>query len=810
MKDKVTVAAEKDDKGGLSIKDFFLACGARWVWFLISIVVICSVAAFYVMRQQPKYLRTEQVLIKDQDSGGSTDAIASAFASMGLGSTNSNVYNELITLQSPSLMTQVVQNLDLCNTYVLRGFPHGTTLYRSTLPFKVSFPDISDEITCGLRVELNPDGSGRIFKMYRYNGGKKEKFSESIDLAPGFKEVKTPIGRIVFEPNPEYTGGRYEDSEVIMIGHSSLATAVENYTKQLKADLTDRDAEVIDLSIKDVNVQRANDILTTVIQVYNQDWMDDKNKMAIATNAFIDERLRLIQQELGIVDSEIFEFKEKTQIPDLEKAAIIKMETSSKLEEDILKTSNELSMSKFVRDYVVNPKNLNNVIPVNTGMGNVPLEGQIADYNSLLLLRNNLVAGSSEANPLVKDYDAQLKGRREAIVQGINTQIGTLEKVMGNLQGAKGSIKSELSSAPKQAKYLLSIERQQKVKESLYLYLLQKKEENELSQTFTATNTRIITPPYGPQRPVAPKTMLIMAIAFLISVILPGGLIYMQEAGNTKVRSRKDLERMSTPFAGEIPYVGKRIRFAWIKNLIKNANKKRGVKKLEELPIIVQPGSRDVINESFRIVRGNIDYMLQHDSASNILMVTSFNAGSGKSFITYNLAASFAIKGKKVLVIDCDLRHGSTSQFVGMPSYGLSQYLATTTENMDPLIVDDINHPNLAVIPIGHRPPNPAELLDNGRIGPLLKEMSRRYDYVFLDCPPLDVVVDTQILEKYIGTTLFVIRAGLLEQTAVAEIDEFYKGHRFPRMCVLLNGTEGRHSHSYHYGSSYYTSEYIS
>lgn len=805
MKKKLITTPEETEHGGLTIKDFLAACGARWIWFLVSIIGICALAAFYVMRQQPKYLRTEQVLIKDQDSGGSTDAIASAFASMGLGSSNSNVYNELITLQSPALMSQVVEKLELQDNYILKGFPHGTTLYRTTLPFKVSFPDLPENYSCGMRIEVNPDGSARLYKFYQYGKHGKEKFPGSIDLAPGFKTVKTPLGRVIFTPNPEFTGDDFDDTEIIMVSHQSKASAVENYTKQLKADLTDRDADVIDLSIKDVNIARAEDVLSTIIEVYNQDWMDDKNKMAVATNAFIDERLRLIQQELGDVDSELFQYKERTLVPDLEQAAKINMATSASLDEEALKTNNELSMAKYVRDYVVNPNNLKNVIPVNTGMGNVPLENQISEYNSLLLLRNNLAEGSSESNPIVKDYDAQLKGRREAIVQGINTQIGTLEKVMKNLQGAKGTLKNDLASVPKQAKYLLSIERQQTVKESLYLYLLQKKEENELSQTFTANNTRIITPPYGPLKPVAPKKMLIMAIAFLLSVILPGGIIYMQEAGNTKVRSRKDLERMSTPFAGEIPYVGKKIKFAWLKNLFRNKRKSR--RQLETLPVMVQPGSRDIINESFRIVRGNIDYMLQHDESSNILMITSFNAGSGKSFITYNLAASFAIKGKSVLVIDCDLRHGSASQFVGMPSHGLSQYLSGATDDYRQLIVKDKNQANLSVMPIGHRPPNPAELLDNGRIGTMLQEVSKEYDYVFLDCPPLDVVVDTQILEKYIGTTLFVIRAGLLDQTAVDEIDGFYKNHRFRRMCILLNGTEGRYSHSRQYGSSYYTSD---
>ena len=808
MKEKETTTEEQERS--ITLNDFLQACLSKTVWFVVSVVLICALAAFYVMRQQPRYLRTEQVLIKDQDSGSGIDAVASAFSSMGLGSSNTNVYNELITLQSPALITQVVLRLNLTDNYLLKDFPHPVTLYRSTLPYLVAFPNLDPEKPVGFKMTIDPEAQNvRIYKMWSMEAGKKVKYHQEYELPISVLnggKVKTPVGMMTINPNPEYAGEALTEPATITMFHNSLHGAVEHYTKQLKADLTDRDAQVIDLSVKDVNVQRAEDFLRTIVEVYNQDWIDDNNKMAIATSNFIDERLKLIEQELGDVDSDITQFKSQTLVPDLETAVKINMQSGAELTQEMLKNSNELSMARYVKEYVVNPAHAKDVIPVNTGTGNPSLEGQIANYNNLLLLRNNLANGSSDTNPLVRDYDAQLKGMREAIVQGINTQIGTLEKVERNLQHAQGNLKGDLASGPKQAKYLLSIERQQKVKESLYLYLLQKREENELSQTFTANNTRIITPPYGPAAPVSPKTKLIMCLAFIISLLIPGGLIYLQEAHNTKVRSRRDLEKMSTPFAGEIPFAGPKVKFAKIKKIFRSKKGKK--RELETLPVQVQAGSRDILNESFRIVRSNIDYMLQHDDASNVMMVTSLNAGSGKSFITANLAASFAIKGKRVLIIDCDLRHGSSSQFVGMPSSGLSQYLSGATDEWRPQLVHSKEVKGLDVLPIGHRPPNPAELLENGRIGTLLKEADKEYDYVLLDCPPLDVVVDTQIIEKYVGTTVFVIRAGLLEQSAVTEIDGFYKNHRFRRMCILLNGTEGKNSHLGAYGSSYYSSDF--
>ena len=402
------------------------------------------------------------------------------------------------------------------------------------------------------------------------------------------------------------------------------------------------------------------------------------------------------------------------------------------------------------------------------------------------------------------DYDAQLKGLHQAIYEAVSGQVAALNTSLKNLEGAKGTAKGQLTSGPTQALHLLSLERDQKVMQSLYIYLLQKREENEISQTYNADKVRIITPPTGSLRPVSPKKGMIMMISFLLGLCIPGAALYMAEASNTKVRSRKDLEKMSTPFAGEIPYVGK--RGSKIKKALASLtkNKKGGRKKLETVDMVVKEGSRDALSESIRIVRGNIDFMLHKDKTCNVIMVTSFNPGSGKSFISFNLSASFALKGKRVLVIDGDLRHGSVSQFVGMPSKGISNYLTGNTDDWKGLVKAVPGQEGMYVLPIGHRPPNPAELLDNDRLGVLLDEARKEYDYVLVDCPPVDVVVDTQIVERYVDRTIFIVRAGLLEKHAVAEIDELYHNKRFKQMSIVLNATDSRHSRSHSYGTSGY------
>ena len=792
------IRSAADDQ--FSFKDYMDQCLAKWKWFVASVVVICCIGMLYILRQQPEYSRSMQVLIKDQDMGGGAD-ISSAFSSMGLVASNTNVNNEMIALLSPAVMYEVAQRLNLDVNYVEKGTFHGTTLYGKTAPYIVNFPDLKTEQGGSFRITIRPDGSALMERFAIGTAEGVEKFDTQIELKPGFQAVKTPLGKVTFTPNPVYTGGKLEEPLIMYVGRSGMQSTVENYLSKVKGDLTDKDADVIDLSIRDVSIERAVDVLNNIVAVYNEIWVNDKNQIAVATSSFIDERLKLLQSELGVVDSDISEYKSRTLVPDIQEAAKLNMKSTQDLSDKELELNNQLSMATYVRDYLQNPANRNAVIPVNTGMGSNQLEVQITTYNNILLARNNLAASSSANNPLVRDYDTQLVGMREAIDRAVNAQVVALNKNLRNLGGAKGELREQLSSAPSQAKHLLGIERQQKVKEELYLFLLQKREENELSQTFTAYNTRIITPPYGSLRPVAPKTMLIMLIAFLAGLAIPAMIIYIRESTNTKIRSRKDIERMTTPFVGEIPFVGR-------KRFMSRFRKKTAVKKkgqLEEVKLAVRPGSRDVASEAFKVIRGNIDFMIKNDENSNVIMLTSFNPGSGKSYISFNLAASFVMKGKKVLVIDCDLRHGSTSQFVGMPSQGLSNYLIGTTDNWRSMLRPGKDLDGLAVMPIGHRPPNPSELLDNGRLGELLKEATREYDYVFLDCPPVDIVVDTQIIEKYVDRTIFVIRAGLLEKDAVPEIDMLYKHKRFKQMCILLNGTEGISSrYGYYNGSGYY------
>lgn len=777
-----------------SIKEFIQVCISKWYWILLSLIVCIGVGVLYILRQQPEYERSEEILIKDQDSGGGIGDIASAFSSFGLVSSNTSVYNELISLRSPAVMYEVAQRLRLDMNYNKRGGFHPVTLYGETLPVIVTMQDIAEQGAASFRMELNPDGSARLWKFVRSTVDGKEKLEGEVVLAKDKDSVQTPIGVVNIAPNPKYNGEPMDESVEIDVSKIPMQTTIELYGEKLNGDLVDQDADVIGLSIKDVSVQRAVDILNMVLVVYNENWIEDKNKMAVATSSFINERLRLIQQELGDVDANIAEYSSKIGTPSLVTSAEMSMEKEALLGQNVLELDNQLALAQYMKEFLDDNANRFNVIPVNVGIDNLAVEKDITTYNTLLLARNNLVNNSSEKNPIVEDYDSQLNGMRESISKSISTQIASLQKLVRKVNAEKSKVGGQIAGTSVKALPLLSEERQQKVKEGLYLFLLQKREENELSQKFTADNTRIITPPMGSLKPVAPRKKLILAIAFVLGLGLPLVWIYLSEAGNTKVRGKKDLDGVRIPFAGEIPQVGKKQKLKIDTNI--------KPRKDEKPPLaVVEEGKRDVVNEAFRVIRGNIDFMKGKDLNCQVIMFTSFNPGSGKSFISYNLGQSFALKKKRVLLIDCDLRHASSSMYVGMPSKGLTDYLTDHIDDWRSLVVKSPGNPLLSVMPVGKMPPNPAELLENGRLADLLVEARGEYDYILLDCPPVNIVVDTQIVGQYADRTLFVVRAGLLERSALKELDEFYEDKKFKNMSLILNGTEAVHSRYYTYGN---------
>ncbi|MDE5871917.1 MAG: polysaccharide biosynthesis tyrosine autokinase, partial [Muribaculaceae bacterium] len=452
----------------------------------------------------------------------------------------------------------------------------------------------------------------------------------------------------------------------------------------------------------------------------------------------------------------------------------------------LLTLNNNLQLARYLKDFIEKNDNPSKTLPSNLGMQNQVLDAQIASHNTMVQNRNAMVNASSEENPLVQSLDSQIEDSRNTILASLDNQIKMISQEIAAVNKEKLSFEKNLSSNPEQARYLLSVERQQKVKESLYLYLLQKKEENQLNQAFTPYNTRIIARPNGDSEPSSPNPVSVLMLAFIMGIAIPVGTIYVREVSNTKVRDKNDLKGLSIPFLGEIPKVNTR----------KYDDK--------DHMVVVNPGNRNVVNEAYRVVRTNLNFMLDGEVKCPVVMLTSFNPGSGKSFIAVNLAMSLAIRGKKVLVIDGDMRRNSSSAFVGNPDAGLAQCLLGKAQ-VSQAIVRGRLHENLDVLPGGKTPPNPTELLENGRLAPIIEQLRQDYDVIFIDCPPIQMIADGRIFSTVCTNTIFVLRAGLFERGLLSELENVYRSREYRNMCLLLNGTEGSGGYG-HYGAgkSYY------
>ena len=646
--------------------------------------------------------------------------------------------------------------------------------------------------SAGFTLKIQPDGTLYLSDFIRNGTDLDEKDVKGSLL----DSITTPLGKIIIHTTPNYVKG---EAYTLYVGKSSLYNAVNSCSSNLSVSLNSEKASVIDLSFKDNSTQRAEDVLSMLISVYNENWVKDKNQIAVSTSMFINERLGVIERELGNVDEDISSYKSEHLLPDVQAASSMYMAQSSEANAQILSLNNQLYMTRYIRNYLANDANRTQLLPANSGIESANIESQIAEYNKQLLQRNSLVANSSTENPLVVDMDQALASMRGAIIRSIDNQIVTLNSQIKSLRQTEQQTTSRIAANPTQAKYLLSVERQQKVKEALYLFLLQKREENELSQAFTAYNTRIVTPPHGSMLPTSPVHKNIFMVAFALGLLIPVVIIFMRENMNTRVRGRKDLENLTIPFIGEIPLF---------------TRKKKGIlgKKPQEVKaVVVKEGNRDIINEAFRVLRTNLEFMTGKDKTSNVIIMTSFNPGSGKSFLTMNIAMSLAIKGKKVLVIDGDLRHASASSYIDSPDKGLSDYLGGRIDNLDEIIVPDPKHKSMDILPVGTIPPNPTELLFDERLKQTIDTVREQYDYVLIDCPPVELVADTQIIEKLADRTIFVVRAGLLERSMLSELEKIYDEKKYKNMSLILNGTEGSggrygycYGYRYGYGSGYH------
>lgn len=759
----------------LTISDLVKIALANWKWFVLS-VLLCLGGAFYYLKKSPNiYSRSASVLIKDETKGTQLPNAAAAFSEVNMLNLNSTVDNEVLIFKSKRLMIEVARKLKLDITYSRRGKFREWDLYSST-PVILTFPEALETSTFSLKVTPLNTKEVLLTDFPKMEGTKPiEQLKVNLN-----DTVNTPVGKLVVTPTLYYTPDYYQIP--ITVRKANLEAVGLAYNTALQSSVASQTSSIINLSIADVSARRAEDILNTLIDVYNQDAIDDKNKIAVNTANFINERLIVIEQELGGVESQIADYKSEHNLADISTQTGAFMQTSSRYQQEGVNLENQRTLAKYIRDYLADPTKAGELIPANTGIADVNIEGQIAEYNELMLQRDKLIGNSSEKNPVVMDMNNSLASMKQTIVRTVDNLIAGLDLKIQNIRGEEERTLKRMAAVPSQQKYVLSVERQQKIKESLYIYLLNKREENALTKSITESNARIIDPAMGSNAPVAPKAQLILLAGLMLGILIPTGVLFILKASDTCVRWKKDLiDILSIPFLGEIP---QRIR----------------AKGETKQPIVVKAESKDAVSEAFRIMRTNLSFMgstTEHQLQT--IMVTSMNVGAGKTFISSNLAMTLALAGKKVVLVDLDIRKGSLSKRIHVHQTGVTNFLSGEVTQVKDIVTKSEYHENLSVVGKGPVPPNPAELLLSPRLNELVEQLKAMFDYVILDNVPSNMVADAMIVNRVADLTLYVIRAGKMDRRQLPEVERLYTEKKLNNMAIVLNGVS-----EFHHGYGYY------
>ncbi|WP_293712652.1 tyrosine-protein kinase [uncultured Parabacteroides sp.] len=762
MKEQTPYTEKLDVSGEFNIRTILDVLFSKWYWFVIS-VLFCMVGAYVYLQTVPTvYKRQAVVLLKKQSN------TEDAFIEKQLFNQNYDVNNEIQVFKSRSLMVEVVRRLSLNREYSLKQGLRKKILYKES-PIWVEFPDSTLSLPVSFTIIPISADTYQLTDLPNYEDRVTEEQFGQV--------VQTPVGKIIVNQSMAFD----ETYQGISIQITCITeeAAIASCLGRLDVELAEREATLIALKYQDTEPDRADTILNTLIDVYNDEAIRDKNLIIRNTGMFIDERLAIINCELGGVDSDIENFKKRNQLVDLNSEAGLFVSDRSRYEQEEIELAGQKELTRLIQEYLRDPMKEGNLLPANSGIMDTGVEDLIAEYNALLLVKNKLKDRGSHS-PVVQEKEADLKALRVTILKVLDNLQHAISRKLSDVRNRLSQVDNRIATVPTQEKYVLTVERQQKIKEELYLYLLNKREENALSIATTNSNIRVIDRAYG-TGVAGTNKVVILLVAFLMGLAIPSLIFYLQPMLDVTVRGRKDItENLTIPFLGEIPY---------------RHRKKQGTDTARH--------GHDGVSEAFRIVRTNIDFMLNKDKGAQVIMLTSSNPGAGKSFISLNLAISLSQTGKRVILLEMDIRKGSVREPGESVLPGITNYLAGRTEDLDQLIHPYKNNNDFDVITSGPIPPNPSELLLTSRLDLLVNSLKDYYDYILIDTVPYGLVADAQIISRVADLCIYVIREGFMDRRQLSEVEILYTSGKLSGMSVLLNGVRNKHA-GYGYGYGYY------
>lgn len=774
----------EQDEEKINYQELLFRYIIHWPWFVASVLVCLIGAWVYLHFQTPVYQVSASIMIKDDKKGsGSTD-----LGNLGIGgviTSTQGIDNEIEVLRSKTILKEVVNNLELYITYYDEDeFPE-KELYQ-TSPVIVNLTAQEADKLPGsalLAMKLSPEGVLVVNLKVGLN-----EYNQRFEKLPAV--LPTDAGTFGFALKDSLSGGQMEGHK----GERHIRAVVsrpfgvaKGYQGALSIAPTSRTTSVAVVSLMNTNIQRARDFINKLMEMYNRNTNNDKNKVAEKTREFINERIKIIDEELGSTEDKLEAFKRNAGLTDISSDAQLAVSGNAEYEKRRVDNGTQINLVRDLIKYINNPLNEYELLPGNIGLSDAGLTTQIGRYNELIIERKRLLRTSTESNPMIVNLDTSIRAMKSNVQAAINGTLQGLLIVKADLEREAGRFSRRISDAPGQERQYVSIARQQEIKAGLYLMLLQKREENAITLAATANNAKIIDEPVATGGPLSPKPNMIYMIALVLGVGMPVGVIFLIGLTKFKIEGRGDVEKLTRlPIVGDVPLT----------------NEKAG-------SIAVFENQNTLMSETFRHIRTNLQFMLENDQ--KVILVTSTVSGEGKSFISSNLAISLSLLGKRVIIVGLDIRKPGLNKIFNIPrkEQGITQYLSNPEKNLMDFVQPSDVSKNLYILPGGIVPPNPTELLARDGLDKAIETLKKNFDYVILDTAPAGMVTDTLLVGRVADLSVYVCRADYSRKAEFTLINELAADNKLPNICTIINGLDlKKKKYGYYYGYGKYGKYY--
>ena len=756
----------------ITVVDLYVS---KWKIILLCLLISITVGYLKVRYSTYEYQANASIKIKEDENSQKLSEI-SAVQNYGLFSNNfTKVTDEIEIIKSRSIINKVVKDLELNISYFVSGQVKEEEVYLER-PVNINFimnDSLVENINTNLFISII---SPQEFELSDVNKKKIYDFSNAKTSIHSFgKKVKSSFGEFVITPNIGKYGS--EIGSHIEIRIRPVNTLVETYLQKIKIESNPK-SNVLKLSVTENNKEKARLVLNKLIEKYNEDVINDKEQIVKVTSDFITNRLSVVSNELEQVDFTAETLQENNRLTALASQSNIYLQSEQLNEEKIINTSNQLQLIDYMSEHLSENNSNSDLLPADVGIADNSVAQITKSHNELVLQRDRILKNSSEKNPTVINLNNQISALKNNLNQSLNNLKSANKITLNNLNRESSRLGGQIYSAPGKERQFRDIKRQQDIKESLYLYLLQKREETAITLGMSSPNAKIIDFAYTFNDPVKPKKQIIYLSAFLLGLIIPMSFIYIRDLLDNTIHDKYDVMKiLSAPYIGDIP---------------KSNNKPRLIKKVDYSPKA----------EAFRIIRTNIDFMLQGiDKSCKTIFITSTTAQEGKSHTSVNLAASLSFSEKRVLLIETDIRIPRVNDYLEIESsQGLTNYISDKSLSLNDVTVSINDNSYLDVIPSGTIPPNPAELLMSDRLKLMFEDANKNYDYIIVDTAAVGLVTDTLLISKFADMFLYVVSVDNIDKRQLHIAQTLYNEKRLPNMAILLNGTKHKRGYGYGYG----------